>query len=117
MLYLTLKKITNNAKELIKSKNLSNKINHVQLIDTNLQTETLSRRSSENHNARSFASQGTNSILSLGSIIYALKSIRLLVSAYSKDVHQKTFSFGFYYLRGLAVILFIDACLTDDEPL
>jgi hypothetical protein len=30
---------------------------------------------------------------------------------------NKTCSFGFYYLRGFAFILFIDACLTDDEPL
>lgn len=29
----------------------------------------------------------------------------------------RSFSFGFYYLRGLLFILFIDACLTDDEPL
>jgi hypothetical protein len=32
-------------------------------------------------------------------------------------INAKTFSFGFFYLRGLVVILFIDACLTDDEPL
>ena len=30
---------------------------------------------------------------------------------------RKTFSFGFYYIRGFSFILFIDACLTDDEPL
>ena len=29
----------------------------------------------------------------------------------------RSFSFGFYYLRGLVFLLFIDACLTDDEPL
>ena len=28
-----------------------------------------------------------------------------------------TFGFGFYHLRALFFILFIDACLTDDEPL
>jgi len=33
------------------------------------------------------------------------------------DNFKRTFSFGFYYLRGLFFILFIDACLTDDEPL
>ena len=33
------------------------------------------------------------------------------------DNFRRTFSFGFYYLRGLFFILFIDACLTDDEPL
>ena len=30
---------------------------------------------------------------------------------------NKTFGFGFYYIRGFFFILFIDACLTDDEPL
>ena len=32
-------------------------------------------------------------------------------------LNLKTFSYGFLYLRSLFVILFIDACLTDDEPL
>ena len=30
---------------------------------------------------------------------------------------NKSFSFGFFYIQGFAFILFIDACLTDDEPL
>jgi hypothetical protein len=29
----------------------------------------------------------------------------------------RSFSFGFMYIQGLTFILFIDACLTDDEPL
>lgn len=33
------------------------------------------------------------------------------------SVLNKSFSFGFTYLQGFAFILFIDACLTDDEPL
>lgn len=37
--------------------------------------------------------------------------------AYLRDLISKTFSFGFYYLRGFVFLLFIDACLTDDEPL
>ena len=37
--------------------------------------------------------------------------------SYWADLSNKTFSFGFYYLRALVFILFIDACLTDDEPL
>lgn len=44
---------------------------------------------------------------------YYLSAIR----AYLSDLNFKTFSYGFMYLRGLFVILFIDACLTDDEPL
>ena len=34
-----------------------------------------------------------------------------------KDVFYKSFSFGFFYLRGFLFVLFIDACLIDDEPL
>jgi len=33
------------------------------------------------------------------------------------DLSRRSFSFGFYHLRALVFILFIDACLTDDEPL
>lgn len=44
---------------------------------------------------------------------YYLSAIR----TYLSDLNFKTFSYGFMYLRGLFVILFIDACLTDDEPL
>lgn len=44
------------------------------------------------------------------------KHLRSGVS-YIYDLLSKTFSFGFYYLRGFVFLLFIDACLTDDEPL
>ena len=37
--------------------------------------------------------------------------------AYGSSIMNKSFSFGFFYLQGFAFILFIDACLTDDEPL
>ena len=30
---------------------------------------------------------------------------------------QKTLGFSFYYIQGFIFVLFIDACLTDDEPL
>jgi len=33
------------------------------------------------------------------------------------DLLSRSFSFGFYHIRALVFILFIDACLTDDEPL
>jgi hypothetical protein len=35
----------------------------------------------------------------------------------TKIVVYKSFSFSWYYLSGFTFILFIDACLTDDEPL
>jgi len=34
-----------------------------------------------------------------------------------ESILHRSFSFGFFYLQGFAFILFIDACLTDDEPL
>jgi len=34
-----------------------------------------------------------------------------------RSLKIKSFSFGFYYLQGFVFLLFIDACLTDDEPL
>ena len=39
------------------------------------------------------------------------------IANYYTEILTRSFSFGFYYLRGLFFILFIDACLTDDEPL
>lgn len=33
------------------------------------------------------------------------------------NIWWRSFSFGFYYLQGFIFLLFIDACLTDDEPL
>lgn len=33
------------------------------------------------------------------------------------DILSRSFSFGFVYMRGLLLLLFADACLTDDEPL
>ena len=39
------------------------------------------------------------------------------ILTYVQGVVNRTFSFGFLYLQGFAFILFIDACLTDDEPL
>lgn len=36
---------------------------------------------------------------------------------YIKNLISKSFSFGFSYIQGFTFLLFIDACLTDDEPL
>ena len=36
---------------------------------------------------------------------------------YITKVSLTSFSFGFYYIQGFVFLLFIDACLTDDEPL
>lgn len=36
---------------------------------------------------------------------------------YVSSIINKSFGFSFYYLKGFVFVLFIDACLTDDEPL
>lgn len=33
------------------------------------------------------------------------------------DIYKRTFGDGYYYIRGLFIIFFIDSCVTDDEPL
>lgn len=39
------------------------------------------------------------------------------ISIYFLNIYKRTFGEGFFYIRGLAIIFFIDACITDDEPL
>lgn len=48
-----------------------------------------------------------------GQPLLVINSFRVWLS----ETSQRSFSFGFYHLRALVFILFIDACLTDDEPL
>ena len=36
---------------------------------------------------------------------------------YWKKLILQIFGEGFFYIRGLIIIFFIDGCLTDDEPL
>lgn len=36
---------------------------------------------------------------------------------YLTHIINRSFSFGFLYIQGFVLLLFIDACLTDDEPL
>ena len=40
-----------------------------------------------------------------------------LVYLYLINLLNTSFSFSFIYVRSFIFILFIDACLTDDEPL
>lgn len=63
-----------------------------------------------------------NTISNFNSFKSNLNTLRLdIISkkflSYGSSVMNKSFSFGFFYLQGFAFILFIDACLTDDEPL
>ena len=48
---------------------------------------------------------------------YDVHNLRYSFLTWLRDLINRSFSFGFLYLRGFVVILFIDACLTDDEPL
>ena len=44
----------------------------------------------------------------------------LFFNNFFKNLHillKKSFGFSFYYIQGFIFVLFIDACLTDDEPL
>ena len=55
---------------------------------------------------------------SMQQVSYLLSNIfNTKFSAYFSTLFNKSFSFGFFYIQGFAFILFIDACLTDDEPL
>ncbi len=39
------------------------------------------------------------------------------ISLYLLNIYKRTIGEGFIYIRGLFIIFFIDACVTDDEPL
>lgn len=45
-----------------------------------------------------------------------IKHKKYFMGLYSQVI-TRVFGFGFYYMRGIVFLLFIDACLTDDEPL
>ena len=49
------------------------------------------------------------------SLFYIILNVKWV--SYISSLVNKSFSFGFFYIQGFAFILFIDACLTDDEPL
>jgi hypothetical protein len=53
------------------------------------------------------------------SVLYNLSSLISINKFWFSlnDLIARTFSFGFTYIQGFCFILFIDACLTDDEPL
>ena len=75
-----------------------------------LPVATLSGTSSKKNTVNTSSFFGFN-------LYFTLSNVFKNLLFYWSDLSSKTFSFGFYYLRGLFVILFIDACLTDDEPL
>jgi hypothetical protein len=61
-----------------------------------------------------------NRIFFYHAIKQRLVNLNINVKVYSKKclyTYKTFFGEGFLYIRGLFVIFFIDACLTDDEPL
>ena len=115
-----LKSFFQNIKNSLKSKDILNKVSKIStstnLINSNkslgadLVTNNITLATKSNIKSHISSSN-------LGDLQYYFKSLKLYWSNFAVDTSNKTFSFGFYYLRGLVVILFIDACLTDDEPL
>lgn len=51
------------------------------------------------------------------SLFYFLNNSVKLGLIYVLDTFKRTIGDGFIYIRGLLIIFFIDACLTDDEPI
>jgi len=75
--------------------------------------------SSKNLNSNFFKPKKLGySIFSLDfSDLIFLEKLSSFYKNYILQNFKRTFSFGFIYIRGLVFIFFIDACLTDDEPL
>lgn len=105
MFFDKFKKIANNI-----STNKANFLFATTTFLTNNSLPTTTTNSSRSlPNAKSFKDNLSSSLPLISLVKYW--------SYYWIDLSNKTFSFGFYYLRALVFILFIDACLTDDEPL
>lgn len=95
---------------LYRSNNYQNNINY-------LSKNTVSTRSN-------IGLMGTESVHLIQPLLHSTNhlsmSLRLLYSEIFLEVQTlvyKSFSFSWYYINGFVFILFIDACLTDDEPL
>lgn len=57
-----------------------------------------------------------NTIYNINFFYFLHNSLKLTL-IYLLDVFKRTIGDGFIYIRGLFIIFFIDACLTDDEPI
>jgi hypothetical protein len=65
-----------------------------------------------------FFFNNTSNIFNLFFLNYLKTNLNLnKLSIYFLNVYKKIFGEGFFYLRGLFIIFFIDAAITDDEPL
>lgn len=75
-----------------------------------------------NHNLLPLSSlstlkQTTSVDWTLGTLSTTLNLNFRKLTSYITNLLNTSFSFGFLYIQGLVFVLFIDACLTDDEPL
>ena len=58
-----------------------------------------------------------NNLFSFSRIQFYIKNTIGLWTRFFTNLIKRSFGFGFQYLYGLSIILFIDAVITDDEPL
>ena len=62
-------------------------------------------------------SKDATGLLPVGTILLVISRLLKNTTSWLSGVQWRSFSFGFYYIQGVIFLLFIDACLTDDEPL
>jgi hypothetical protein len=63
-------------------------------------------------------SNNVNSVISYFFLMFLkLNNNFKTISLHSLKIYKQTIGEGFFYIRGLIIIFFIDACVTDDEPL
>jgi hypothetical protein len=85
---------------------------------TNSPTLTLQNRSYNDgvtHISNVNTNYSLNSFYKIAQLINTFYWAKIFLQV--KIIVYKSFSFSWYYLNGFIFILFIDACLTDDEPL
>ena len=91
-------------------------------------TWKISKVTSSNHGSTSSNTIPSTNIHAMKSYttetIQVPENYSLVIQLYSANLInwvlytiQRSFGFSFYYIQGFIFVLFIDACLTDDEPL
>ena len=121
---------TNNFKKTLVPANLvdlqTNKLNTI-IHDSKFSTNPLSLSSYKSPFFKTLLLEGNVSLYLISSLptqfvyninfFYFLQNNLKLSLVYLLDIWKRTIGDGFIYLRGLFIIFFIDACLTDDEPI
>lgn len=121
---------TNNFKKTLVPTNLvdlqTNKLNTI-IHDSKFSTNPSSLSSYKSPLFKTLLLEGNVSLYLISSLpaqfvyninfFYFLQNNLKLALVYLLDIWKRTVGDGFIYLRGLFIIFFIDACLTDDEPI